>query len=173
MLRDKNLIPLSHQHQHSLAICVRLDRAIQTGEVDLAAWQAEIAQAFEQEIEIHFTAEEKEVFSRAARVAEIAPLVQELQAEHATLRELFSLAKARRLDPARLKELGEKLAAHIRKEERQLFESMQKHMTRDELNAMGAALESAMAAASQTCVVPTAATRLRAVKSRHSRTAPD
>jgi len=51
MLRDKALIPLSHQHQHCLALCVRLDRALQAGEVDLEAWQAEIQQIFEQEIE--------------------------------------------------------------------------------------------------------------------------
>jgi len=44
MLRDKNLIPLSHQHQHALALCVRLDRALQAGEVDAEAWQAEIQQ---------------------------------------------------------------------------------------------------------------------------------
>ncbi len=57
MLRDKNLIPLSHQHQHCLALCVRLDRAIQAGEVDLEAWQAEIEQMFEQEITFHFAAQ--------------------------------------------------------------------------------------------------------------------
>ena len=27
MLRDKSLIPLSHQHQRALALCVRIDRA--------------------------------------------------------------------------------------------------------------------------------------------------
>ena len=61
MLRDKNLIPLSHQHQHCLALCVRLDRAIQAGEVDLEAWQSEIQQMFEQEITFTFR-EEKELF---------------------------------------------------------------------------------------------------------------
>ena len=78
MLRDKNLIPLSHQHQHCLALCVRLDRAIQAGEVDLEAWQAEIQQIFEQEISFHFAAEEKELFPVAARFPELQPLVQEL-----------------------------------------------------------------------------------------------
>jgi len=43
MLRDKNLVPLSHQHQHYLALCVRLDRAIQAGEVDMEALRVEIA----------------------------------------------------------------------------------------------------------------------------------
>ena len=62
MLRDKNLVPLSRQHQHALALCVRLDRAIQAGGVDLEAWQAEIQQIFEQEITFHFAAEEKELF---------------------------------------------------------------------------------------------------------------
>jgi hypothetical protein len=62
MLRDKNLVPLSHQHQHALALCVRLDRALLAGEVDPVPWQAEIQQIVEQEIMIHFAAEEKEVF---------------------------------------------------------------------------------------------------------------
>jgi len=161
MLRDKNLIPLSHQHQHSLAICVRLDRAIQAGEVDLEAWQAEIAQAFEQATGIHFAAEEKEVFPRAARFPEMQALVQELLAEHTVLRGLFSEAASRSLDRAGLGKLGEKLAAHIRKEERQLFEAMQKSMGAEELRVMGSALERALAEVSQTCVVPSAATRIR------------
>jgi hemerythrin-like domain-containing protein len=161
MLRDKNLIPLSHQHQHSLAICVRLDRAIQAGDVDLEAWQAEIALAFEQEIGAHFAAEEKEVFPRAARVPEMHALVQELLAEHAGLRDFFVGAGARSLDMARLREFGEKLAAHIRKEERQLFEAMQKRMEPEELGVMGIALERALADASQACVMPSAATRIR------------
>lgn len=162
MLRDKNLIPLSHQHQHSLAICVRLDRSIQAGEVDLEAWQAEIAQAFELETSIHFAAEEKEVFPRAARFADLQTLVQELLAEHVALRALF--VRTRDLDMAGLKELGEKLAAHIRKEERHLFEGMQKRMDAEELRVMGMALERALAEASPVCIVPRAATRLRGTK---------
>ena len=110
MLRDKNLIPLSHQHQHALALCVRINRAIQADEVDLEAWQAEIAQQFEQEIAFHFAAEEKEVFPRAARFPELRELVQELLAEHEVLRGLFSRAAERGLDPLGLAEFGEKLA---------------------------------------------------------------
>ena len=50
MLRDKNLIPLSHQHQHALAMCVRLDRALVKGDADLNSWQEEIAGIWESEI---------------------------------------------------------------------------------------------------------------------------
>jgi hemerythrin-like domain-containing protein len=161
MLRDKNLIPLSHQHQHALALCVRLDRALQAGEVDLEAWQAEIQQLFEQEIAIHFAAEEKELFPAATRFDELRNLVQELQAEHAVLRNFFSRAADRALDAASLKAFVETLSAHIRKEERQLFEGMQTRMTSDELAALGAALDRELARASDACILPTPGTRLR------------
>jgi len=161
MLRDKNLIPLSHQHQHCLALCVRLDRAIQAGGVDLEAWQAEIQQMFEQEICFHFAAEEKELFPVAARHAELQPLVQELLVGHVLLRDFFSRAAARKLHVAGLQALVEKLASHIRKEERELFEGMQKLMGPDELSAVGVALQQSLAEASNACILPNAATRLR------------
>ena len=159
MLRDKNLIPLSHQHQHCLALCVRLDRAIQAGEVDLEAWQAEIQQMFEQEIAFHFAAEEKELFPVAARFPELQPLVQELLTGHVMLRDFFSRAAARKLHVAGLQALVEKLASHIRKEERELFEGMQQLMTPEELSAVGAALQQSLADASNACILPNAATR--------------
>jgi hemerythrin-like domain-containing protein len=161
MLRDKNLIPLSHQHQRALALCVRMSRAIDAGEVDLKPWRAEIAQFYQSEITMHFAAEEKEVFPRAAQVAELAPLVRELQAEHELLRGLFSRAAAEGVDQAALAELAERLAGHIRKEERQLFEAMQKHLPPEELARIGDALEQALAEAPQTCTVPNPATQLR------------
>jgi hemerythrin-like domain-containing protein len=155
MLRDKNLIPLSHQHQHCLALCVRLDRALQAGGVDLEAWQAEIQQIFEQEITFHFAAEEKELFP------ELQPLVQELLTGHILLRDFFSRAAARKLHVAGLQALVEKLASHIRKEERELFEGMQRLMKPEELSIVGVALQQSLADASNACILPTAATRLR------------
>jgi hemerythrin-like domain-containing protein len=161
MLRDKNLIPLSHQHQHALALCVRLDRAIQAGEVDLEAWQAEMQQQFESEIAIHFAAEEKELFPAAARFPELRPLVDELLAEHRFLRDCFTRAAARSLDRQGLGDFGEKLVRHIRKEERQLFEGMQKVMSPQELARLGAALDEVLKNASEACILPNQATRLR------------
>jgi hemerythrin-like domain-containing protein len=154
MLRDKNLIPLSRQHQHALAMCVRLNRALEADEVDLEAWQGEIAQQFEREIDFHFAAEEKEVFPRAAHFAELRDLVQQLLAEHEVLRGLLSRASVRDLDPLGLAEVAEKLPAHIRKEERQLFEGMQKRIGAAEMSALGDALEQALAEAAKACAVP-------------------
>ena len=161
MLRDKSLIPLSRQHQHALALCVRLDRALQAGEIALEAWQAEIEQIFTQEITIHFAAEERELFPAAARFPELHPVVHELLREHATLRDLFARAQSRGLDRAALSRLATTLAQHIRKEERQLFEGMQKVMSVHELATLGAALETALQGAAQTCILPNDATRIR------------
>jgi hemerythrin-like domain-containing protein len=161
MLRDKSLIPLSHQHQHALALCVRLDRALQAGEVNREAWQAEIQQVFELEIGIHFDAEEKEVFPAAAHFPELKPLVDELLSEHTVLRGLFAQSAGRKLNVESLRMLADTLAGHIRKEERQLFEGMQNRMGPDELAILGKSLEQALAAASTACLIPNEDTRLR------------
>jgi hemerythrin-like domain-containing protein len=161
MLRDPRLIPLSRQHQHALALCVRLDRAMQAGEVDLEAWQAEIQRQFDSEIAIHFAAEEKELFPVVARFSELRTLVNELISEHSLLRDDFARAAARKLDRQSLAKFGEKLVGHIRKEERQLFEGMQKVMSSQELAALGGALEQALKEALQACALPNESTRLR------------
>lgn len=161
MLRDKNLIPLSHQHQHALALCVRLDRALQAGDIDREAWQAEMAQIFAQELSVHFAAEEKELFPVASNFHDLQPIVQELLAEHTQLRDLFARAQTRKLDRNGLAAFAIALAQHIRKEERQLFEGMQKVMSAEELAGLGTALDTALKDAAQTCLLPSDATRLR------------
>jgi hemerythrin-like domain-containing protein len=161
MLRDKNLIPLSRQHQHALALCVRLDRALRADETDLESWQAEMAQIFEQEISIHFAAEEGQLFPAAAQFPELRTVVQELLDEHALLRDFFAGAQSRSLDRTALSSFAGQLAQHIRKEERQLFEGMQKVMSAAELETVGAALDSALKDAAQACMLPSDATRLR------------
>jgi hypothetical protein len=140
---------------------VRLDRAIQAGKVDLEAWQLEIQQQFESEIGIHFAAEENELFPSAVRFPEMRPLVEELLAEHIVLRDYFVRAAARSLDLLSLGCLGEKLAHHIRKEERQLFEGMQKVMDPQALALLGTALDEVLKNASNACILPNEATRLR------------
>jgi len=141
MLRDKNLIPLSHQHQHALAMCVRLDRALAKGDADLNGWQEEIAGIWESEICFHFEAEEKILFPATEKYASLRPLVKQLLSEHGTLRGFFERAKKRRLDAAALKAFGETLARHIRTEERQLFEECQRQMPGGEMARAGAAMD--------------------------------
>ena len=140
MLRDKNLIPLSHQHQHALAMCVRLSRALTKTDLDLNGWQQEIVRIWESEIRFHFGAEEKVLFPAAEKYKPIQPIVKHLLSEHGTLRGFFRRARMRRLDAASLKTFGETLSQHIRTEERQLFEECQRQMPVQELARVGAAM---------------------------------
>ena len=141
MLRDKNLIPLSHQHQHALAMCVRLERALAKGGADLTAWQEEIAGIWESEIRFHFEAEEKVLFPAAEKYTALSPLVKQLLSEHAMLRDFFARAAARQMDAAAMKAFGEALSGHIRTEERQLFEECQRQMPADEMARAGSAMD--------------------------------
>jgi hemerythrin-like domain-containing protein len=164
MLRDKSLVPLSRQHQHALALCVRIDRASPIPSSDLAVWQAEIAQLCQTEIEIHFVAEEKVVFPEARRFPELSALVDDLLVDHSALRAMFADAAGQQMSDASLSAVAQRLSAHIRKEERQLFEGLQEVLSREELALMGKRLEGALADAAQSCILPTSATMLRPSK---------
>jgi hemerythrin-like domain-containing protein len=161
MLRDKSLIPLSRQHQRALALCVRIDRGHPIPTAHLSDWQAEIEQHFEQEIKVHFLAEEGVLFPAARAFPELIPIVEELIADHAALRQLFSRAEKRCMSCENLLDFGRYLSAHIRKEERQLFEGLQQLMNQEELAALGAQLEAALKDAAQTCMLTKEATKLR------------
>jgi hemerythrin-like domain-containing protein len=163
MLRDKNLIPLSHQHQRALALCVRIERAQPIPNSHMQSWQMEIDQHFEQEIKIHFSAEEQVLFPVACQFAELTPLVDELIRDHAELRELFLQAKARSMSVENLLVFAQQLSAHIRKEERQLFEGLQRLMSPEDLGHLGTQLEAALKDAAQTsCLLTNETTRLKA-----------
>ena len=164
MLRDRNLIPLSHQHQRALALCVRIDRASPIGDSDLMAWQAEIAQHFQTEIRIHFGAEENVLFPAARRFPALVPLVEELLLDHFMLRESFAQAEAHAMTAADLSAFAECMSTHIRKEERQLFERLQELMDEGELADLGQNLEQALKDGAQSCIIPSEATRLRPSK---------
>ena len=154
MLRDANLIPLSRQHQHVLALCVRIDRASPVPEAELSSWQAEITLHFQSEIAIHFAAEERAVFPAARKFQELVPLLDELLTDHAVLREFFAKAEARNMSATELSAFGQRMSAHIRKEERQLFERLQQLLSQDELSRLGMNLEEALKDAAQACALP-------------------
>jgi hemerythrin-like domain-containing protein len=132
----------------------------------MLAWQAEIQQIFVGEIQNHFDAEEQELFPAALRFAELGRLVDELLAGHALLRDYFALATERTMDPAKLHDFAKKLSAHIRKEERELFETLQRLLAPEELASLGTALANALNETPDqaSCSLPDSATRLRSRK---------
>ncbi len=164
MLRDKNLIPLSHQHQHALALCVRIDRASPVHASALEAWQTEIVQHFRTEICVHFAAEEQVLFPAARRFKELVPLVEELLKDHDTLRQYFTRAEAGKLSSEELSTFAQQLSAHVRKEERKLFERLQELMTSEELAELGTQLDAVLKAAATTCSLPSKEPRPRSAR---------
>jgi hemerythrin-like domain-containing protein len=144
MLRDRNLIPLSHQHQHALALCVQIDRTMQAVTADMDALQAQIGTMFNLEIRRHFAAEEQALFPEAQNFPELQPLIRELLAEHTALRDYFSRAQGRQLHADELRDFARLLSNHIRKEERQLFEGCQRLFPPEKLAAVGAVLQAAL-----------------------------
>src|SRR5260370_30328079 len=128
MLRNKSLVPPSRQHQHALALCVRIDRASPIEDGHLDAWQDEITQHFRQEIRVHFAAEEDLLFPGARKFAELIPLVEELMAEHATLRKEFAQAEVHALSAKSRLAFARSLSTHIGKKEHYRFEPLQQLM---------------------------------------------
>ncbi len=161
MLRDRNLVPLSHQHHDALFLCVRIERAHAAGDFDVAVWQAEVQHKFEESICGHFEAEERILFPAAGRFPELQPLVKGLVRDHDTLRGYFQRAAAGKLDSEDLLSFAEKLSEHIRKEERELFELCQQLMSAQELASLGKALDDSFKHTPTACAAPSPSTRLR------------
>ena len=155
MLRDPSLVPLSRQHQHALALCVRIRRAPLATAREVRAWQAEVEQHFQVEIQHHFAAEEAHIFPKARGIAELLPLVDELLSEHTQLRADFAQATSRTLDAAGLRRFVETLSGHIRKEEGLLFEGMQRVLPAQEMQEIGAKINAALATVPEVCITPT------------------
>ena len=103
---------------------------------------SEIARLFESEIRYHFEAEEKVLFPFAQRAPSLRDLVDELRIEHVSLRQYAAGAAAGRLTVPELQLFAASLAAHVRKEERQLFEGIQEFFSAEDLTRVGAELDS-------------------------------
>ncbi len=151
MLRDPSLIPLSRQHQHALALCVRIQRALGAGSVNLGLWQSEIQQQFSDEVQFHFAAEEQLLFPVARRFPDLKALVDELTAGHEILRRYFAQAEQGAMSREELEAFAIALSTHIRKEERQLFETLQQRLQPEDMAALGSELTVALEAAAQVC----------------------
>lgn len=120
MKRSEALTPLSHDHHQALRIAQRLRRADTDGAAELRAAFLAFWGDYGQR---HFREEEELLLpAYAAHGDAHHPLVLRALGEHVELRQrAAALAAATSTAPAALHDLGERLAAHIRMEERELF----------------------------------------------------
>jgi hemerythrin-like domain-containing protein len=143
--RHDSLIPLSHQHQHALALAVIIRRRVGSENRE-DAWREEmtekIRKLYAAELTGHFEVEETVLFSEMERYLGPLKLVTELQREHQALHEMI-----RRLPPrvapslSVLDQFSSSIEQHVRKEERELFMEFEKKMPADEARKIGVEID--------------------------------
>ena len=138
MLRDPSLIPLSHQHHNGLALCVMTRRSLtaDSSAQNVAKLARRAIDRYELELVNHFEIEEQVLFPACGAM----PLIGELIAEH---RMVEGLIGQLRIAPtgALLEELCALLSAHIRREESELFEEIQRKLPREVLDRAGSEID--------------------------------
>jgi iron-sulfur cluster repair protein YtfE (RIC family) len=141
--RHPTLAPLSRDHH----LALQLARGLIAGgsphlraqlPSDPRALVAHVRNVFADEIEPHFEVEERCVMPAVnGRNAELDAVCAEIKAEHDTMRALVTELGGPELTTAeideRLDRLGRLLEAHVRKEERSLYEGVQETLDEHEL----------------------------------------
>ena len=161
MKRHESLVPLSRDHHFGLIMAQQLIQGRATNPradwpADRAQQVARLVKFFESDLGPHFDIEEAHVFPAAGRnVTGGERQVQALLADHDAMRAMIRGLEA---DPVseldeRLPAFGHLLKAHIRNEERHLFEQMQAACAPPELEALGARVAAAHEAAGPACKV--------------------
>ena len=126
MKRHQQLQDLSREHHGALQLALHAKRAAQSGDAAQVAVSAlACVDVFPRELDPHFIVEETTLLPALAQQGEQL-LVQRTLAEHEELRRL--VAQLAQPDAATLKSFAELLTAHVRFEERELFEVAQKYM---------------------------------------------
>jgi hemerythrin-like domain-containing protein len=139
--RHDSLIPLSHQHQHALALAVIIKRRFGSENRD-EAWREEmrekIRKLFSTELIGHFEVEEGVLFPEMESYLGKLELVTDLRREHQALRDLVQLLNAApRVAMGTLDQFSTSIDSHVHKEERQLFMEFEKRMPADEAKRVG------------------------------------
>ena len=120
MKRHRALIALSHDHHHALVEARRLRRAADGSEDPTAAAEA-FVRFFRTSTVPHVREEEESLFPLVAGIDEVRSQVVEALLDHQHLHALIARLEEDDDVRATMRELGERLEAHVRFEERQLF----------------------------------------------------
>jgi hemerythrin-like domain-containing protein len=138
--RHPALVPLSEQHHHELAHARRLLRAAGAGPEERLAVASAYIDAFFTETVGHFRREEEILFPLYLRHAGSTPVLERILREHMELhglvRALRAEAAAGNIAPETLRTLGDLLHDHVRVEERELFEEIERIVPAAELEGV-------------------------------------
>lgn len=128
MKREAFLRELSSEHHNALVLARRIAVACDSAKAPDPHFLADVRAVFDGDLEPHFREEERTLLPALEAVGE-ARLVQRTLEEHRQLRNLVARLEA----PGALAEFGTLLKAHVRFEERTLFEVCQERLDPGEL----------------------------------------
>jgi len=140
MKRNKKLIALSHDHHHGLRLAQHIKKDAPENKVlpnDVDGKVNYTLKSWNEELKIHFRNEEKILFPAVRGRDEIIDnLIAEVMIEHKEIERLIGQLNQPGYHIDTLDTLGYLLEHHIRKEERELFDKIQKVFGEDELNRL-------------------------------------
>jgi hemerythrin-like domain-containing protein len=138
MLRDASLIPLSHQHHNGLALCVMTRRSLAADgtSANVAKLARRATDRYELELVNHFEIEEQVLFPACGPM----PLIAQLLAEHRMIEGLIAQLRTTPTG-ALLEQFCALLSGHIRREESELFEQIQRVLPREVLDRAGSEID--------------------------------
>ena len=138
MLRDPSLVPLSHQHHNGLALCVltRRSLSVDSSPENVAKLARRVIDRYELELVNHFEIEEQVLFPACGPM----PVIGALIVEH---RQIEALVALLRTAPSVLlvEQFCVLLSGHIRREENELFEQIQRVLPREVLDRAGSEID--------------------------------
>jgi len=147
MKRHKSLFPLSHDHQHGLALALKLKYPKKplssSTEEEISALKSELADKYENVLRKHFWKEEKYLVPGF----EENNLMKQMLEEHRKLEGLYNIIvnNTEGWTPEQQRDklylFGELLDLHIRFEERELFPMIEKSLSAEQLKELGEKLE--------------------------------
>ncbi|HMT28946.1 MAG TPA: hemerythrin domain-containing protein [Bacteroidia bacterium] len=129
MKRHTSLQPLSRDHHNGLMFCFRLNRGLEKN-IDETRLKNYVNWFYDNHIQEHFSVEEKLIFPILGNEHE---LIKTALKQHQHILKLFTTNTEL---SATIKNLAIQLEAHIRFEERVLFNEIQLHASDEILNAI-------------------------------------
>jgi hemerythrin-like domain-containing protein len=142
MLRDPSLVPLSHQHHNGLALCVMTRRSLASdaSPPNVAKLAQRVIDRYELELVNHFEIEEQVLFPACGPMPVIGEMIAELLGDHRAIEALVTQLRAAP-SAALLLQFCELLSRHIRREENELFEQIQRALPREILDRTGSEID--------------------------------
>jgi mannose-6-phosphate isomerase-like protein (cupin superfamily) len=120
MKRHPALVALSHDHHHALVEARRLRHAAASDE-DPAAAASAFGRFYADVTVPHFREEEERLFPLVMNAEEARPLLVQALLDHQRLHALAAALERQADLRTSMRELGQRLEAHVRLEERELF----------------------------------------------------